>query len=443
MIVTCERCTTQFQLDDTRVPETGVRVRCSRCKHAFQVERPARNELEKIHRVARRALEESEEGPDITQDLPPSSVVDASGGPGPADREFLDDGESDWEFNDGAPAGGSPSGPEVRRAAQSAVDAMLSGSPQSGSDAEAGSDFGDALDEGDALELEIGGEPRSAPAEASEEDGLDLETDPGGLELEAPPAPAAPEAEAREGESEALGSPSEWDIFEEPPPPRVEVLAPAAPAPAIERRATPSPEVFDEAEEGGGVWLQRLGAGVGWMATAGLCAAALVMGLAPRPPAASAAPFQVGGVRVEQVSARWVENLERGPLYVVSGWLRNRGDTSTAADRLTLVLRDDAGRPVGEPAPLGAVPDPGLLREAPLAAIRRAQARSDAALPAALAPRQGVRFAVVVSPVPEAASRFDFEVAPADEPAQAGEAEAAGPPGPPAGGSPDAAAPGS
>ena len=56
MIVTCERCATQFQLDDERVPDDGVRVRCSRCKHAFFIERPARTESELIHRVARRAL---------------------------------------------------------------------------------------------------------------------------------------------------------------------------------------------------------------------------------------------------------------------------------------------------------------------------------------------------------------------------------------------------
>ena len=37
MIITCPECLTKFQLDETRVPEGGGKVRCSRCKHIFQV----------------------------------------------------------------------------------------------------------------------------------------------------------------------------------------------------------------------------------------------------------------------------------------------------------------------------------------------------------------------------------------------------------------------
>ncbi|MDG2334167.1 MAG: zinc-ribbon domain-containing protein [Myxococcota bacterium] len=41
MIVTCQNCETRFQLDDSRVPEDGVRVRCSACEHVFQVDAPS------------------------------------------------------------------------------------------------------------------------------------------------------------------------------------------------------------------------------------------------------------------------------------------------------------------------------------------------------------------------------------------------------------------
>ena len=81
MIVTCERCSTQFRLDDKRVPEQGVRVRCSRCKYAFRVELPVSGEEERIQRAAARGLEP--DTPDVTQDLP--------------------DEEEDWEFNDHRP----------------------------------------------------------------------------------------------------------------------------------------------------------------------------------------------------------------------------------------------------------------------------------------------------------------------------------------------------
>ncbi|MBW2233204.1 MAG: zinc-ribbon domain-containing protein, partial [Deltaproteobacteria bacterium] len=40
MIVTCTNCDTSFQLDDARVPNQGIRVRCSRCKEAFFLQHP-------------------------------------------------------------------------------------------------------------------------------------------------------------------------------------------------------------------------------------------------------------------------------------------------------------------------------------------------------------------------------------------------------------------
>lgn len=37
MIITCASCLTKFNLDDSRIPAQGVKVRCSRCKHVFYV----------------------------------------------------------------------------------------------------------------------------------------------------------------------------------------------------------------------------------------------------------------------------------------------------------------------------------------------------------------------------------------------------------------------
>jgi predicted Zn finger-like uncharacterized protein len=41
MIIQCEKCRTRFKLDDSRVTESGIRVRCSRCSHTFVVRREA------------------------------------------------------------------------------------------------------------------------------------------------------------------------------------------------------------------------------------------------------------------------------------------------------------------------------------------------------------------------------------------------------------------
>lgn len=41
MIIQCEKCKTRFKLDDSRISDCGVRVRCSRCSHTFVVMREA------------------------------------------------------------------------------------------------------------------------------------------------------------------------------------------------------------------------------------------------------------------------------------------------------------------------------------------------------------------------------------------------------------------
>ena len=119
MIVTCERCATQFQLDDARVPKRGVRVRCSRCKHAFRVVPEAQRAAEEIAELSRRAREDSQE--ETTQDLAEDSRGNSrsrSGGrrgerraeaprnqasPAPmtsAAGGGLETEESDWKFNE-------------------------------------------------------------------------------------------------------------------------------------------------------------------------------------------------------------------------------------------------------------------------------------------------------------------------------------------------------
>ncbi len=39
MIIQCEKCKTRFKLDDSRITDSGIRVRCSRCSHTFVVRR--------------------------------------------------------------------------------------------------------------------------------------------------------------------------------------------------------------------------------------------------------------------------------------------------------------------------------------------------------------------------------------------------------------------
>lgn len=48
MFVTCASCLTKFNLDDSRIPAKGVKVRCSRCNHIFYVVPPPETKEEII-----------------------------------------------------------------------------------------------------------------------------------------------------------------------------------------------------------------------------------------------------------------------------------------------------------------------------------------------------------------------------------------------------------
>ena len=41
MIVQCDECNAKFRLDDSKVKEGGTKVRCSKCKHIFIVQKEA------------------------------------------------------------------------------------------------------------------------------------------------------------------------------------------------------------------------------------------------------------------------------------------------------------------------------------------------------------------------------------------------------------------
>jgi len=41
MIITCPVCLTKFRLEEERIPEGGAKARCSKCRHVFEVQKPA------------------------------------------------------------------------------------------------------------------------------------------------------------------------------------------------------------------------------------------------------------------------------------------------------------------------------------------------------------------------------------------------------------------
>ena len=52
MIIQCEKCQTRFRLDDSRVTDKGVKVRCTKCKHVFRVQKEMPEEESLIQQFA-------------------------------------------------------------------------------------------------------------------------------------------------------------------------------------------------------------------------------------------------------------------------------------------------------------------------------------------------------------------------------------------------------
>jgi predicted Zn finger-like uncharacterized protein len=430
VIITCERCSTQFRLDDERVPEQGVRVRCSRCKYAFHVEPPASSENERIQRAAARGLEP--DTPEITQDLP--------------------DEEEDWKFNDDRPAGdeGESDAGEVlpepdAEDGRSPLDGVVAGPGDAygfGTDAAsqpAGALAGDADDAplaASGLDLEgrsayaapeLQAEP-AGPFDLSAQDGagsgLDLagsadpapDLDPGAAGEGAPDASQDPEKSPRAAEgfdaSEEIGSPDKWDFFASDSSekvatsPRVRLIAmpPRAKAP---RSASVPRDLVDEDAPLHSPWLERIVNTVGWGVVAAVFAVGLYGGLAPgaRGSAPALGSQRVSDLQISEVGGRWIDNLVAGDLYVVSGVVRRDAAGSDVADAgLFLILLDAQGERLRlAPIPVGPPLPQALLRQAGPEDLRRAAGQA-----LSPEPRAAQRIEAVIPAPPAAASAFRF-----------------------------------
>jgi len=468
LIVICAECATQFQLDEARVPESGIRVRCSVCKHAFFVEHPdaaGAAFADPIARAVQEALDaEAGEVPEAPHDL------EAAGAPAAAAAGSADEARDDesWEFSDGgrlSEAVTRDSGDafeESFEAAREAVDELL-GAPEPD---RGGAPFpAPVMEEGPPQEpapaVEVGpvdadaapplaDDPWEVPAWSEGESGLDeadagvassaaftgddleIETheerpedpelDPFADDLAGPPAfgdlgePGGLELGGAGGLE--LDEPGDLDLADAPEPPGAGSLA--GPAHSASLAAEPLPLGLGaglELEPGSVVpaWLAGAGRGLGWGVVTILAAVVFWASVAPRTaPGVRARSQPLAGFEATAIEGRWVENAIAGPLYVVRGELYNPGpEPRTPGARLAVRLLDADGSPLDEALASLAPPlEVAWLREVhprEVRALREAGAQELARTP--VVPGGRIAFEAVVETLPEEARRFDLVVA--------------------------------
>jgi predicted Zn finger-like uncharacterized protein len=438
VIVTCERCATQFQLDDAKVPEGGVRVRCSRCDHAFSIESPERSDADRGEDLAREALGEDPLGED----------------PLGEDPEGATEAESDWGFNDDLPISktAEPSAPvgitvsEAQDAASAAVDDLLdfgdsserepddsfaAETPESVAAAAVSSngESGDPFDRSDgpqalealqpaadSLDLDLADDVADRETADETDAEIDFEAATGaeiGVAAEAADAAGAAEAEA-----EGLGDPEEWNFFDEPGSTAYsEIPSAAAAQTVVESSAVRSepqvglPMPTETVEENTPLWRTRLGQGVGWAIVTALCLFGVVRGLTPVDSiAAGSGVWAGGGFEAQAVRGRWLDTVS-GRVYVISGEIRRATPQALAAPLPQIRLLDRAGELLTvAPVPLGPELAESWLREMP--AARLVAARKASASPFARRVQSWEPFLAVVTDVPDSANRFAFDVIP-------------------------------
>jgi predicted Zn finger-like uncharacterized protein len=247
MIITCENCQSKFAVDDERISETGSKVRCSNCKHVFEVSRALAEQGRELALSSTAEVEspvESSDRSDVLEDdvtREEDALPDMGGDGDSFDFDYLEEKSAEHEesiedfpdFNEGELESGGRTGEqsdefseEMQASEPEGVEDALE-LDMEGLDLEEASDDGPGIyeDEGDGEEIAPESEGTETKEEllvteemqASEPEGVEdaLELDMEGLDLEeaSDDGPAISEDEG-DGE-EILGEPEGPETKEE------------------------------------------------------------------------------------------------------------------------------------------------------------------------------------------------------------------------------------
>ena len=381
MIVECSNCQTRFRLDESRVPLSGIRVRCSRCKRTFFLQHPSASEAQVTHDVVAQAVAAA--APESTQDLSHEPLVASS--PGPSEPE-----EEEWEFNR------DPPGEEPRESSHGVLTDPHAGEEV---DAQGGIGFGgdeDASDFGEASDF-------SAPADNVE---------------------SVMQEDAAPVSIEDVGEPEDWDFFSDESLESVSPLEPLDDAmsvaeAAVVPRMTHSGSGFAAVPSDSRSWLRGLrgpGRMLGWVVTVALCGLGIGRGIFPVAPAGSttATVVRLGDLEAREIRAVWLETARSTRLYVLHGRLLNgSARVLRAGDGTQVALLSSHGARLEIPAARAGVPlseeQLRMLSADALAEAARGAAAQLAGTP--LEPGQAVGFQAFFDDVPDEATSFLVEMA--------------------------------
>lgn len=464
MIVTCEECSTSFQLDDSRIPASGARVRCSRCKHAFFLPSPSASQSQAIESVVAEAVQgRAGRTPPPTRDLGRAGTSDRSA------AAHAEPEEEDWQFSEEIRVEGDDDPGEGERGHAGSPDpssfdltgdfgrgfdpdVLASPEPVASPSASASGLAGKAKktrgEGARAVPTPIASDSPGKPPEPVRDESsfgtIDdfsslIDDDDSGLELATDSnAPGASASALRaEASPDDLGDPESWDLVggDEKRHARSTVAAlvrPTKPSAKQETRgdsldlfgdsdAPPIHDVRAELPAAPRAWA-KIGRFVGWCVTvasvAGVGGALLQSEWARRVEVPQR--LEIGPLVAETTRSGWLESSRAGLLLVFEGELRNAGSKPLAPIPIHLALLDRAGERLGGPPLLaGRKLEESVLREARPEDLERERAASIAEWSVQpLAPGEVRPFVAIVpaAELPSEARRVLLESGPAAQP---------------------------
>ena len=394
MIVTCEECSTSFQLDESRIPATGAQVRCSRCKHAFFLPNPSISQSDAVHSIAEEAAAAPVASvPAAIEDLGGATQGDAIDVAEPAPEPELD--EEDWQFSEEIRVEGDDLEDDFDEDLSGELSTELDGESDFGET----EDFGAGLDDsaltadtldaelqnfaaagtGSGLELDSGPEPIASEPPRDEsnfgsvDDFSELMQDeetPVAMDLAAEIASELEEESAAElsagtcsesGPTDDLGDPESWDLVGNDefvaPEPAQHGVGTIVPIDADEFFSDDvfADEVYADDISSSSIFvgppLAQMGRVVGWVACVALVGGVLVLGLQIEWSHWAEAPQVVnwGALQAETTSAGWVDTSRSGPILRFEGQIRNTGAKAMWPGVIQLALLDGTGERLTSP----------------------------------------------------------------------------------------------
>lgn len=397
MIIKCEKCHTKFRLDNSRVTDRGVKVRCTKCKHVFRVHKenaeellsqpgatladfssPVEGEVPISSADERLILDES--APVATESFQVSPIAAASADSIEFDPSFFDTPETSFPADDLAandnrnvPAVAddtSFAGGEIDFSAEDMFGAVVESVPETQGDAPF--NLGE-IDFGDELTAVAVQQVNSEELKPSQESSF------------------APQAETEEKLVEDVSSPS---FLHEGPASFQQDLPPLS----TSSRRKQSP----------------LFVGIIVLVLLLIIAVLGYLGFSSLSTPKEAVVTESGKIGVRSVTAAYIKNDKVGELLVISGEALNEYPKARAALQVKVALFDATGQAVTTKSAYCGNPLTGeQLKSLPVEKIEAAMANQfgDSLANMEVNPGKAIPFVVVIANIPDGAKDFSVQSA--------------------------------